>query len=257
MASINELFSMKGKVAVVTGGSRGIGAMIAEGFIDNGVKVYISARKAEEVNAAAESFNKKGECVPVVADLSTTGGRQALFDAVGEDKIDILVNNAGATWGASFDDFPEDAWDKVMNINVKAVFYLTQLFSKKLKAAGSHADPARVINIASVDGIHVPTLETYPYSASKAGVIHMTKVLAKRLVGDNITVNAIAPGPFESKMMAATLENFGDAIAQTIPRKRIGQPNDMAGTAIFLSSVASAYITGITIPVDGGMVSCR
>lgn len=254
---MKNLFNLQGKVAVVTGGSRGIGAMITEGFIENGVKVYISARKAQEVEAAAKIFNEKGVCVPVVADLSTKEGRAALAAAITEDKIDILVNNAGATWGAPFAEFPEEAWDKVMDINVKAVFYLTQLLTPKLKAAGTHAAPARVINIASVDGIHVPTLETYPYSASKAGVIHMTKVLAKRLVGDNINVNAIAPGPFESKMMAATLKNFGDALAQTIPRKRIGEPGDMAGTAIFLSSQASSYITGITIPVDGGMVSCR
>lgn len=254
---MKDLFNLKGKVAVVTGGSRGIGAMIAQGFVENGVKVYISARKAAEVEAAAKQFNEIGECVPVVADLSTKEGREALVAAITEDKLDILVNNAGATWGAPYDTFPEDAWDKVMDINVKAVFYLTQMLTPKLKAAGTHEVPARVINIASVDGIHVPTLETYPYSASKAGVIHMTKVLAKRLVGDNITVNAIAPGPFESKMMAATLKNFGGAIAQAIPRKRIGEPSDMAGTAIFLSSKAGAYITGVTIPVDGGMVSCR
>jgi NAD(P)-dependent dehydrogenase (short-subunit alcohol dehydrogenase family) len=209
------------------------------------------------VEEAASRFNKKGVCVPVVADLSTREGREALAAAVSEDKLDILVNNAGATWGAPYDSYPEDAWDKVMDINLKSVFYLTQLLTSKLKAAASHESPARVINIASVDGIHVPTLETYAYSASKAAVIHMTKVLAKRLVSEHINVNAIAPGPFESKMMAATLKNFGDAIAQTIPRKRIGEPEDMAGTAIFLSSRASAYITGVTIPVDGGMVSCR
>ncbi len=254
---MQQLFNIEGKVAVVTGGSRGIGAMIVQGFLENGAKVYFSARKADEVSAAAESFNQYGECVPVVADLSTQEGRQALASAVSEDKIDILVNNAGATWGAPYDDYPEDAWDKVMNINLKAVFYLTQELTPKLKAAGSHENPARVINVASVDGIHVPTLETYAYSASKSAVIHMTKVLAKRLVGDHINVNAIAPGPFESKMMAATLKNFGDALAQSIPRKRIGEPGDMAGTAIFLSSAASAYITGVTIPVDGGMVSCR
>jgi NAD(P)-dependent dehydrogenase (short-subunit alcohol dehydrogenase family) len=254
---MKNLFDIQGKVAIVTGGSRGIGAMIAQGFVENGVKVYISARKANEVEDAAKKFNEIGECVPVVADLSTKDGRQALLDAVSEEKVDILVNNAGATWGAPFDEFPEEAWDKVMDINVKSVFYLTQMFTPKLKAAGTAEIPARVINIASVDGIHVPTLETYPYSASKAGVIHMTKVLAKRLVGDHINVNAIAPGPFESKMMAATLKNFGDALAQSIPRKRIGESEDMAGTAIFLSSQASAYITGVTIPVDGGMVSCR
>ncbi len=254
---MKNLFDLQGKVAVVTGGSRGIGAMIARGFVENGVKVYISARKAQEVEAAAAELNKAGECVAVIADLSTQAGREALAAAITESKIDILVNNAGATWGAPFDNFPEDAWDKVMNINTKSVFYLTQLLTPKLKAAGSFEAPARIINIASVDGIHVPALETYAYSASKAAVIHMTKVLARRLAGDNINVNAIAPGPFESKMMAATLKNFGDAIAQTIPRKRIGEPDDMAGTAIFLSSKASSYITGITIPVDGGMTSCR
>jgi len=225
---MKNLFDLQGKVAVVTGGSRGIGAMIAQAFVENGVKVYISARKA-------------------------------LVDKVSqqEKQLDILVNNAGATWGAPYDAYPEDAWDKVMDINLKSVFYLTQQFTPLLKKAGSHAAPARVINIASVDGIHVPVLETFAYSASKAGLIHMTKVLARRLASEHINVNAIAPGPFESKMMAATLKNFGDAIAQAIPRKRIGEPEDMGGTAIFLSSRASSYVTGVTIPVDGGIVSCR
>jgi len=254
---MQNLFDVKGKVVVVTGGSRGIGAMIAQGFIENGAKVYISARKSAEVEIAAQKFNEIGVCVPVVADLSTEQGRQQLVDSIEEDAIDVLVNNAGATWGAPFDSYPEDAWDKVMNINLKAVFYLTQQLTPYLAQAASHDSPARIINIASVDGIHVPMLETYAYSASKSAVIHMTKVLAKRLVADHITVNAIAPGPFESKMMAATLENFSEVIAEGIPRKRIGKPADMAGTAIFLSSPASSYITGVTIPVDGGMTSCR
>lgn len=256
---MKNLFNIEGKVAVVTGGSRGIGAMIARGFVENGVKTYISARKAEECEAKAAELSSIGECVGVVADLSTAEGRQALLDSVSanEDKIDILVNNAGATWGAPFEEYPEAGWDKIMDINLKSLFYLTQMLTPMLKAAGDQVSPARVINIASVDGIHVPTLETYAYSASKAAVIHLTKVLAKKLVGYHINVNAIAPGPFESKMMAATLDNFGDMLAQSIPRKRIGEPGDMAGTAIFLSSQASAYITGITIPVDGGMVSCR
>lgn len=256
---MKNLFDLQGKVAVVTGGSRGIGAMIAQAFVENGVKVYISARKAAEVDVAAKQLSKKGVCIPVVADLSTDEGRKTLVDKVSqqEKQLDILVNNAGATWGAPYDAYPEDAWDKVMDINLKSVFYLTQQFTPLLKKAGSHAAPARVINIASVDGIHVPVLETFAYSASKAGVIHMTKVLARRLASEHINVNAIAPGPFESKMMAATLKNFGDAIAQAIPRKRIGEPEDMGGTAIFLSSRASSYVTGVTIPVDGGIVSCR
>ena len=253
---MKDLFSIKGKVAVVTGGSRGIGAMITRGFVENGCKVYISARKAGQVEGMAAEMSAVGTCIPVVADLSTKDGRAALVEAVAKDndRLDILVNNAGATWGAPYAEYPEDGWDKVMDINLKSVFYLTQQFTPLLLKSGNQEDPARVINIASIDGIRVPAMETYAYSASKAGVIHMTSVLAKQLVKKSINVNAIAPGPFESKMMAATLNAAGDMIKKQNPRGRIGEPEDMAGVSIFLASRASAYITGVTIPCDGGLV---
>jgi NAD(P)-dependent dehydrogenase (short-subunit alcohol dehydrogenase family) len=195
----------------------------------------------------------------VPADLSTGKGRDQLFDTVQqkESRLDILVNNAGANWAASIDEFPESGWDKVTNLNMKSVFFLTQKFLPLLRAAATHEDPARVINIASIDGMRAPSLEIYAYTASKAGVINLTRSLAKRLAQDNINVNAVAPGPFQSKMMAETLRNFGEEIKAANPRKRIGEPEDMAGVAIYLASRAGSYVTGITIPVDGGAISCN
>jgi NAD(P)-dependent dehydrogenase (short-subunit alcohol dehydrogenase family) len=170
--------------------------------------------------------------------------------------LDILVNNAGANWAAPIDEYPEAGWDKVMGLNIKSIFFLTQKFLPLLRTAASQEDPARVINIASVDGLRPPALEIYAYAASKGGLIHLTRTLARRLAEDHINVNALAPGPFESKMMAETLRNFGDAIKESNPRKRIGKPEDIAGAAIFLASRAGSYVTGVTIPVDGGIVSC-
>ncbi len=256
---MKNLFSIEGKIAVVTGGSRGIGAMIARGYVENGAKTYISARKADVCQATAEELSQYGECIAIPADLSTDEGRNALVKSVQEKEsgIDILVNNAGANWAVPIDDYPESGWDKVMDINVKSVFFLSQKFLPLLRSGASHENPSSIINIASIDGMRPPMLEIYAYAASKAGVIHLTRSLAKRLAQDHINVNAVAPGPFESKMMEATLKNFGDAIKANVPRKRIGEPEDMAGVAIFLASRAGSYITGTTIPVDGGLVECN
>lgn len=251
---MSDLFSIAGKTALVTGGSRGIGLMIARGFVEAGAKVYISSRKAEVCEKVAAELSAIGECIALPANLASEDECRRLAGEVAEreDALHILVNNAGATWGAPLADFDEAAWERVLAINVKGVFHLTKFLLPLLEAAGTDEDPARVINIGSIDGIHVPAMETYSYSASKAAVHQLTRHLARQLA-PRITVNAIAPGPFESKMMAATLEAFGDQIAAMAPRKRIGQPDDMAGTAIFLSSRAGAYLTGTVIPVDGGL----
>jgi NAD(P)-dependent dehydrogenase (short-subunit alcohol dehydrogenase family) len=251
---MTDLFSIEGKVALVTGGSRGIGLMIASGFVDAGAKVYISSRKAQVCDEMAAELSKRGECISLPADLSTEDGCRGLAAelATREARLDILVNNAGATWGAPLETFDEAAWERVLALNVKGVFHTTKFLLPLLEAAGTAERPARVINIGSIDGLRTPAMETYSYSASKAAVHMLTRHLAKRLA-PAVTVNAIAPGPFESKMMASTLEAFGEQIAQSTPLRRIGRPDDMAGTAIFLSSRAGAYLTGAVIPVDGGI----
>ncbi len=256
--SAQDLFSISGKTALVTGGTRGIGKMIAEGFVEAGAKVYIASRKAEVCAEVAEELSAKGTCIGIAADLSTEAECRRLADEIAsrEDRLDILVNNAGATWGTPLADFDEAAFEKVLALNVKGVFHLTRFLVPLLEAAGTQEEPARVINIGSIDGIGVPLMETYSYSASKAAVHQLTRHLAKRLA-PRITVNAIAPGPFESKMMAATLDAFSDQIIASAPLKRIGRPDDMAGTAIFLSSRAGAYLTGTIIPVDGGIATTR
>lgn len=252
---MKDLFSVEGKTVLVTGGSRGIGEMIATGFVEHGARVYVASRKQAEVERVAGELSSRGTCIPLVADLSTEAGTRALADTVAEKEsaLNVLVNNAGANWGAPYEEYPDSAWDKVLALNVKGVFHLTRFLTPLLEKAATEGDPARVINIGSIDGIQAPTLETYAYSASKAAVHHMTKVLATKLAPKGITVNAVAPGPFESKMMAATLESFKDVIVQGCPLKRIGEPEDMAGVAIYLSSRAGAYVTGVVIPVDGGI----
>jgi NAD(P)-dependent dehydrogenase (short-subunit alcohol dehydrogenase family) len=251
---MTDLFSIAGKTALVTGGSRGIGLMIARGYVEAGVKVYISSRKADVCEKVAAELSTIGSCEAIPANLSTEDECRRLAAAIAEreSRLDILVNNAGATWGAALDDYDEAAWERVLALNVKGVFHLTKFLVPLLEAAGTEEEPARVINIGSIDGIHVPFLETYAYSASKAAVHQLTRHLARRLA-PRITVNAIAPGPFESKMMAATLEAFGEQIAASALLKRIGRPDDMAGTAIFLAARAGAYLTGAIIPVDGGI----
>jgi NAD(P)-dependent dehydrogenase (short-subunit alcohol dehydrogenase family) len=253
-----NLFDLNNKVALVTGGSRGIGKMIASGFVKAGVKTYISARKAEACNATAKELSAFGECISIPLDLSTEMNCKVLAETISqnEDHLDILVNNAGATWGAPIETFDDAAWDRVLSLNVKSVFHLTKFLIPLLTKSASMEDPSRVINIGSIDGIQVPVLETYSYSASKAAVHQLTRHLARKLA-PVVTVNAIAPGPFESKMMHATLEAFGDQIAAMAPLRRIGKPSDMAGTAIFLASQAASYITGAVIPVDGGIATLK
>ena len=251
---MKDLFSVAGKTALVTGGSRGIGFMIAQGFVEDGARVYLVSRKQKDVDEAAAKLSKSGFCVGIAADLSTEAAANELAAEIGrrESALHVLVNNAGANWGAPLAEYPDVAWDKVLALNVKGVFHLTRACVPLLEKGAQPGDPGRVINIGSIDGLRVPLLETYAYSASKAALHHMTRALAMRLAPQNITVNAVAPGPFESKMMAATLERFRDAIVSAVPLGRIGEPEDMAGIALFLSSRAGAYVTGTIIPVDGG-----
>jgi NAD(P)-dependent dehydrogenase (short-subunit alcohol dehydrogenase family) len=252
---MKNLFSLAGRTALVTGGSRGIGKMIATGFIEYGAKVYISARKADECNAtAAELSASGGTCISLPQDISTVAGCRALADEIKrrEPHLDILVNNAGAAWAEPFDDFPESGWDKVMNLNVKSPFFLLQALHGALKAAASDDQPAKVINIASIDGIRLNPLETYSYHASKSALIYLTRRLAAKLVQDRIVVNAIAPGPFASQMNRAARDH-ADVVAARTPMGRIGRDEDMAGAAIYLASRAGDYVVGETIAVDGGI----
>jgi len=249
-----KLFSLEGRVAVVTGGSRGIGEMIAEGFLAAGAaRVYITARKAEVVAGTAARLGPR--CIALPGDISTTSGIAALVEDLSarESRLDILVNNAGVAWGADYDVFPEIGWDKVMNLNVKTPFFLTQQLTPLLKAAaGEH--PAKVINIASIDGLRINPWETYSYQASKAAVIHLTKRMAARLIRDNIVVSCICPGAFPSEMNKAA-KNAPEKSAAGIPSRRIGTIEDMAGGAIYLASRAGDYVVGTPLPIDGGIVN--
>ncbi len=264
---MRDIFSIEGKTALVTGGSRGIGEMIAAGFLAHGAKVYISSRKADVCAETAARLMGEfgGECLALPGDVGNMDGVTALASALGEreSRLDVLVNNAGTAWGAPLAEFPESGWDKVMNTNVKGVFFLTQQLLPLLRAAATHEDPARVINIGSVDGIKTPIFDNFSYGPSKAAVHHMTRVLAAHLVKENIIVNAIAPGPFPSWMLSAGV-GFGgkvegqdwESIGARNPRGRVGTAEDIAGLAIFLSSRAGAYTVGETITCDGGSVAC-
>lgn len=254
---IGKLFSLEGRVALVTGGSRGIGKMIVEGFLAAGcAKVYITARKVDEIEATVAEFGDKVIGLP--GDLSTLDGIQALADQIAEreGQLDILVNNAGAAWGQDFEEFSETGWDRTMDLNVKTPFFLTQKLYSLLKAAASEAQPAKVINISSVDGMRINPWETYPYQASKAAVIQLTRRLAARLVTDNIFVTSIAPGAFPSSMNRAARDHE-DAAAAGIPSKRVGNAEDMAAGAVYLASRAGDYVIGETLTIDGGVVNAH
>jgi len=257
MIDSTALFSLEGRIALVTGGSRGIGRMIVEGLLAAGcARVYITARKAEQLAQAASELGER--VVPIAGDISTLEGIEALVAELseGEDRLDILVNNAGAAWGASFDSFPESGWDKVLDLNLKAPFFLTQKLHPLLKAGASVERPAKVINIASVDGLRLNPWETYSYHASKAGLVHLTRRMAARLIADNIVMSAIAPGAFPSEMNKAA-RDAGEMVAKAIPARRIGTVEDMAGAAIFLASRAGDYVVGTTLAVDGGLVDAN
>ncbi len=255
-----DLFDVTGKTALVTGGGRGIGLMIARGLVQAGVRVVIASRKASNLDAAVAELRAHGECEAIVADLSTPEGAGALAQAVRTrvDALDILVNNSGATWGEPLEEFPASGWDRVIHTNLEATFHLTVGLLPALRAAASAEDPARVINIGSIDGIRVPLVDNYSYSASKAAVHMLTRHLARRLAAEQITVNAIAPGPFESKMMAFMLDSpeIRAEVERTVPLGRIGRPDDAAGITVFLASRAGSYLTGAVIPLDGGITGC-
>ncbi len=262
---MQDLFSVKGKTALVTGGSRGIGEMIAAGFISSGVKVYISSRKSEVCDATADRLSRDfgGECVSLPASISELDGIESLVESLSarEEKLDILINNAGAGWGAPLEEFPEVGWDKVMDTNVKGMFFLIQKLLPLLKASATAEDPARVINIGSIDGMVTPIFDNFSYGPSKAAAHHLTRVLAAHLVPDHINVNAIAPGPFPTWMLSTAVGMGGQTdgdwsqVAQRNPSRRVGTLEDIAGLAIFLSSRAGAYTVGETIACDGGAIA--
>jgi NAD(P)-dependent dehydrogenase (short-subunit alcohol dehydrogenase family) len=259
-SSTEDLFDVAGKTALVTGGGRGIGLMIAGGLVRAGVKVLIASRKSADLEAAAAELRRGGECEAITADLSTPEGAKTLAEDVRSrvDALHILVNNSGATWGAPLEEFPPSGWDRVIHTNLEGIFHLTVGLLPALRAAAVADDPARVINIGSIDGLHVPFAENYSYSASKAAVHMLTRHLAKRLAPEHITVNAIAPGPFDSKMMAFLLDSpEGRAeVEGQVPLGRIGRPDDAAGLTVFLASRGGSYLTGTVIPLDGGITGC-
>lgn len=250
----STLFRLDGRIALVTGGSRGIGRMIAAGFVAQGAKVYVSSRKAEACEETAAALGPN--CIALPMDVSTVEGCKALAAALAEreERLDILTNNAGAAWGEPFETFAEKGWDKVMDLNVKSPFFLTQALHGLLKAGAAADRPAKVINITSIDGQRLNPWETYSYHASKSALIYLTKRMAARLIRDGIVVTSIAPGAFASEMNRAARDH-GDTVAKAIPAKRIGVDEDMAGTAIYLASRAGDYVVGDTITVDGGLVN--
>ena len=253
---MSELFSVKGKTVLVTGGSRGLGAVIARSFVQNGARVIISSRKASACDAVAQELSQWGECHALPADLSRTEEIVRLAGAVTErfGKLDVLVNNAGATWGAPLDEFPEAGWDKTMNVNLRAPFFLIQKLLPLFNQDGP--DGARIINMASIDGMSPPSFDSFAYSASKAGLIMLTRHLAAKLGPQNILVNAVAPGFFPTDMTREVLERTEEQVVAQIPLRRLGRDDDIGGVCLFLASRASAFVHGTVIPCDGGMQSC-
>lgn len=256
---IEKLFSVKDKIVLITGGSRGIGEMIANAFLINGAKVYISSRKVKDCDSAAKKLvdETDGQCISLPADISTIDGIGSLFDQFNdkEEHIDILVNNAGAVWGEPFEQFSEHGWDKIMDLNVKSIFFMIQKFLPLLSKKASKKVPAKIINIGSIDGINTPTYENYSYSIAKAGVHKLTKVLAAKIIDKNVICNAIAPGPFPSKMLGSAVKHNYTSISEKNPSKRVGKGEDIGGAAIFLGSRASDYVVGETIICDGGLIA--
>jgi NAD(P)-dependent dehydrogenase (short-subunit alcohol dehydrogenase family) len=251
---MDDLFSLKGRIALVTGGTRGIGRMIAQGFLEQGAKVYISGRNAGKAEAAAKELSAFGTCIPLAVDAAGAAGSAKLAAAYleREKTLDILVHNAGAAWGAPFKEFPESGWDKVMDLNVKTPFFLTQSLHDALKAGATADRPSKVIVIASVDGFFVNRAESYSYHASKAGVLHLVKKMAMHLIDDHIVVSAIAPGAFPTDMNRIARDT-PEVYNAHIPARRVGKPGDIAGAAVFLASRAGDYVVGTAVTVDGGV----
>jgi len=248
---LNHLFDVKNKVVLVTGGSRGIGKMICEGFVRNGCKVYLTSRNAKSCQETSESLQKLGHCVSIPFDISKEEEIDKLLETFKqhENRLDILVNNAGANWAAPIDHFPPDGWDKVMDLNVKSVFFVSQKFLPLLRQSGSSENPSRIINIGSVDGIRIPKLDTIAYSTSKAALHQLTRVFAAKVAKDHVTVNAIAAGYFPTKM---TKDVITDEVKDSILLSRFGTPEDIVGTCLYLSSRAGSWVTGSILVLDGG-----
>ena len=255
-----DLFDIEGKVVLITGGARGIGYMLAERFVEAGAKVYISSRNRENCESAASELSRSGDCIALAADLSKVSEIERLVSEFESRQkfLNVLVNNSGTTWGDTLENFPEVGWDKVLSLNLKAPFFMIQKFLPLLESGAESTDPARIINIGSVDGLHTSIFDNISYSASKAGLHHMTKIIASKLAPRHLTVNTIAPGPFLTDMMQPMIDMMGvDAIESNVPLGRMGQSSDIGGVAIFLASKASAYITGVLLPVDGGLTSAK